>query len=105
MKTHVMIIRTCGVVVEATSGGHASSLETARNLLIGLLLVVVEVTVLLLCTRALMPRTHQMMQRRLLPPSMSRLVHMGRSRLVPTCMIRLVHLGRSCLIKSCVTGR
>jgi len=45
-----------------------------------------------------------MMWRRLLPPSMLRLVHTGRSQLVPAYMLRKVHLGRSCLIKSCVAG-
>jgi hypothetical protein len=47
IMAHVMIMRTCGVVVEVVSReGHASSLEAAGNLLMGLLLVVVvEVTI------------------------------------------------------------
>jgi hypothetical protein len=55
MMAHVVTMRARVVVVEATSReGHTSSLEAARNLLIGLLLVVVKITVLPLHTRALM---------------------------------------------------
>jgi hypothetical protein len=44
---HVIIMRAHGVVVETASGeGHASSLETTRDLLIRLLLIVVEITVM-----------------------------------------------------------
>jgi hypothetical protein len=47
MMAHVIIMRAHGVVVEAASGeGHASSLETTRDLLIRLLLIVVEITVM-----------------------------------------------------------
>jgi hypothetical protein len=92
MMAHALITCTYGVVVEAVSGeGHVSSLEATGNLLIGLLLVVVKVTILPLRARALMLRTLRMMWGRLLPPSMSRLVHIGRSWLVPTCMLRMVH--------------
>ena len=84
--------------------GYTFSLVATGDLLIWLLLIVIKVVILPLCTQALMPGTLQMMRRRLLPPSMYRLVHTGRSRLVPTCMLRKVNLGRSCLIKSCVAG-
>jgi hypothetical protein len=58
MMAHVMIMRARVVVMEAASGeGHMSSLEAARNLLIGLLLVIVKIIVLPLCARALMPGT------------------------------------------------
>ena len=81
-----------------------SFLVAARDILIGLLLVVVKIVVLPLPTWALLPGTLWMMQRRLLPPSMLRLVHIERSRLVLACMHRMVHLGRTCLIKSYVAG-
>ena len=86
---HLLLMLTYGMVVVATSReGHASSLVATRNLLIGLLLVVVKITILPLLTRALVPRTPQMM----------------RSRLLPINMLRMVCLGRSCFIKSCIAG-
>jgi hypothetical protein len=105
MMAHVVIMCFHGVVVEAMSReGRTSSLETTRNLLIRLLLIIIKVAILPLRAGALMPGTLQMMQVRLLPPSMSRLVHTGRSRLVPAYIPRMVHLARSCLIKSCVAS-
>jgi len=105
MVAHVLIMIASGVVMEAISReGHTSSLVTTEDLLIWLLLIVVKVVNLPLCTWALMPGTLRMMRRRLLPPSMFRLVHMGRSRLIPACMHRMVHQGWFCLIKSYVAG-
>jgi hypothetical protein len=47
MMAHVMIMRTCGVVMEVASReGHASSSEAAGNLLIGLLLIIIEIAIL-----------------------------------------------------------
>jgi len=50
MVAHVLIMIARGVVMEASSNGHTSSLVATGDLLIWLLLIVIEIAILPLCT-------------------------------------------------------
>jgi hypothetical protein len=99
---HLLFMIAHGLVMAAIGReGHTSSLMATRDFFILLLLIIVEVAILPLRTRALMPGALSELRSGLLPTRMLRLVHVGR---FPPSMLGLLDAGRTRPVPACIAG-